>query len=216
MIIISSFSILLAEATPTIVQTAFDKIAADSVHAYSYKKITQSPEETKIIFHDASKEGDDQWQLISINDQPPTKEELKDFYKQMANTSKEGKKSFSLDSNDMYDFMKISESNGLTTFQCKLNDEKNKKMMDKVICHISVNHSDSTLQSIKMKLTEPVSPMISVKLDEFSIEMNFQKMLDTGATLLQETKTNIKGKVMVFKDLNQQVTERYYDYKLVK
>jgi hypothetical protein len=211
-ILLSNF--IFAEEIPKIVQNCFDKMAADSVHSYAYRKTVSTPEETRIISFDPSLEKGDQWQLLSINGNPPNKKELKKFYKETSYQPDGDQQGNTMTSDDMYDFSVVNETEEEIVFLCKIENE-NEKMQDKMACKIQICKADTTLKSLKMELTEPVSPVISVKLEEFSMEMDFFKMKETGASLIQQASTSVKGKAMLFKELNEQVTERYYDYRLV-
>jgi len=209
------FSSLIFAQTPEIVTTAFAKMEADSVHQYSYMKSVQSTETLRIMKYDPTREGSDCWELVSINGENPNKKELKAFYKEMSGNSDSKNKSISMDSDDMINFSIVNDLDNHIEYSFNMEGDEDDKMADALTCTISLNKIDSTITKMTMYITETLSPMVSVKIEEFKIEMNFDKLAQTGSTLIQETKTRIKGQAMVFKKIDENVTETYFDYKLV-
>ncbi|MBN2282230.1 MAG: hypothetical protein JXQ65_16730 [Candidatus Marinimicrobia bacterium] len=206
---------LLAQ-TPEIVTAAFEKVNADTVHQYRFKKSVRASDNTQILQYDPTQEGSDCWQLISVNDQPPDKNQLREFYKEMSKNGKDSNKSLSFDTKDMKDFLLLQETSKIMEYAFAINGDEDDKMAENLKCSLCINKSDTTINRIAMLLTEPVSPMISVKIDEFRVEMVFDKIAETGSTLIKETQTRIKGKAMVFKEIDENVTEKYFDYQLVE
>ncbi len=201
--------------TPEIVKFAFEKLNADSAFIYGYTKSVHNNKEDRIMQHNPSLDGSDCWELISINGKAPNKKELKAFYKEMA-PPKDGDENMALSSDDMDNFQIISETDNLVKYKFKNNTKKNKKMMEKLTCFLSINKVDSSISYIEMGIDKPISPMVSVTLNEFNIQMSFDVLPKTGANILTQTKTRIKGKAFLFKEINENVTEKYYDYKLIK
>jgi len=206
---------LLAE-TPIMVETALNKLAADSTNQYSYTKKTIATESTRTIKYDPTEKGSDRWELVSVNGQPPTKEEMKSFYEEKAKNEEKNGRSFSVVSDQMRDFSLISETDDMIKYSYRVESEKNKKMTEKLLCEMDIYKSDTSLAEITMEITEPVSPMVSVKLEEFRVQMKFDRYQPTGSPVIAQTQTRIKGKAMLFKKIDQNVMEKYYDYQLVK
>ncbi|MFP4549147.1 MAG: hypothetical protein ACLFQM_13535 [Fidelibacterota bacterium] len=216
LIILVILPVFLFAETPVMVETALNKLAADSTNQYSYTKKTRSAERTRVIKYDPTEKGSDRWELISIDGQQPTKEELKSFYEEKAKNEEKNGRSFSVDSDEMRDFTLISETGDMIKYSYRVESEKNKKMTEKLRCEMAINKKDTSLAEIKMEITEPFSPMVSVKLEEFHVEMKFDRYQPTGSPVMAQTKTRIRGKAMLFKKIDQNVTEKYYDYQLVK
>ncbi len=215
-IFIAVLPVFLFAETPAMVETALNKLAADSTNQYSYTKKTIATEETRTIKYDPTEKGSDRWELVSVNGQSPTREVLKAFYKKQANNEGKKGRSFTFDSEEMQDFSLKSETAEMIEYSYRIESDKNKKMTEKLICEIAINKSDTSLAAIKMQITEPVSPMVSVKLEKFHVEMNFDRYQPTGSPVLAQTKTRIKGKAMLFKKIDENVMEKYYDYKLIE
>lgn len=207
--------VVFARNTPGIVEKAMKNIQDGMDYSYSFKKVTKGKESSRVMTYNPTLDEEDQWELVSIDNRKPNRKELKKFYKKMSRISdKDNKNSMEMSADEMYDFSICNEDDNQIVYQCRMNDEKNKKMMEKVLCELVINKQDSTMNIIRMNLTEPVSPMISVKLDEFDFEMKFQTMVETGANLIEQTRMKIKGKALIFKKIDENVTEKYYDYQL--
>ena len=214
-IILFVFGSLIFAQTPQIVETAFAKLEADSIYQYSYTKSVQSTENNRIMKYDPTKDGSNCWELVSINGEKPDKKELKAFYKELSNNN-EGDNNISFKSEDMRDFALTSETDRNIQYSFAMDGNEDDKMADKLTCTISMDKIDSTITKMSMFITETVSPMVSVKIEEFKIELLFDKLAETGSTILLKTKTCIKGKAMVFKKIDENVVETYFDYKLVE
>ena len=215
-VVILIFTCLIFAQTPQIIETAFGKMEADSIYQYSYTKVVQTTENNRVMSYDPTKEGSDCWKLVSVNGNEPGKKDLKAFYKEMSNSGENNNKSISMGSDDMTNFSVINDFDNNIEYSFNIDGDDDDKMADALTCTISLNKIDSTITKMTMYITETLSPMLSVKIEEFKVEMIFDKLAETGSTLIQETKTRIKGKAMVFKKINENVTETYYDYKLVE
>jgi hypothetical protein len=206
---------LLAE-TPAIIVQAFENMAADSIYDYSYTKTENDGETTKLIKFDATLNGDDCWTLISVNDRKPTKDELKDFYKSVSYQGG-NRRTMGVNSEKMYDLTKIFEDDTYIEYKFKMygDDDKDEKMQQKMDNHIVINKADTNIAKITMTLTEPVSPMLSVKMEKMNIDILFTKMNDTGAYRIKQTTMEIAGKFAVFKKIDRTNVTKYFNYELV-
>ncbi len=216
LMLLLSVSVMLAD-TPVFLESAVAKMAADSVYQYSYTKIEDNRDTQKVIKYDASQEGDDCWTLVSVNDRKPTKEEYENFYESISYSDGKGSHSMGIDFDRIYNITKLSESDELINYQFKSRGEtkREKKMQQNMRNIVSINKADTAVVSMTMELTQPVSPMISVKMKEMSVEMKFKKMPDTGAYKIKKTTMNMAGSFAIFKKFDKQMVTKYYDYQLV-
>ncbi len=208
-----SITTLFAEI-PEIVSYAFEKFDQDTVFSYSYFSNTQTKSENFIEKYDPGKKVGDQWELISVNGKTPTKDRLKEYYKVKDNVNNEH--SVNLNTDNMNSFVLFNETAEFLTYSFKLNESKKNKMAKHLKCKLDINKNNKCISKIKMYIEKPFSPMLSVKINNFKMEMIFQQMTDTGANLIKNIKTIVKGKAFLIKEIDENTIIEYHDYQLVQ
>jgi len=90
---------------PENVKTAFEKFEQDTVFSYSYYCYHKGNAENFIEKFDPSLKSGAQWELISVDGQPPERERLKKYYESKDNVKHERK--FSFKGDDMISFVLV-------------------------------------------------------------------------------------------------------------
>jgi len=215
--IILSADSLLADIPKTL-EIAFKNMEADTIFSYAFYKRTVQEDKTILESYDPSLPKGKRWKLISVKGKEFNREKIEEQLdkKNEVEKSNENTEGTQISMEDMKNFKLINESNGVLTYSFKLNSEQNDKMAKFVDGEILVEKNQNRIKEIKMYNQSPFSPALSVKIDTFNVDMKFEEIHDTGTNKIKSVNTKVKGKALIFKNIDQEVKEEYFNYNLVE
>ena len=79
----------------------------------------------------------------------------------------------------------------------------------------SFHKPTSTIERVELASIEPFSPMLTVKIEEARTTMHYTLPSDDRPTLLDHIEVKVRGRAMLFKSLDEDMTVKYSDYQYV-
>ncbi|WP_131382163.1 hypothetical protein [Idiomarina baltica] len=205
-----------------IIKTIEDLRAQRGVE-FNYHRESKVGDTTRVEEYLGANEDGYRWQLVSENQQAPSKERLEE-YRQMrvteakARAQEEGPSQSLADLIiiDSLEFIGESVENGQSvwqfSFKPKLDDFS--EFADEIEARITYLPKTDLLQRIALKNKNEFSPATSVTVEDFSMEIEFQRFAD-AYTVPVSMKQNAQGSYLFFKDFHDQTSRTYSDYSLV-
>ncbi|NQZ03973.1 hypothetical protein [Idiomarina sp.] len=205
-----------------IIKTIEDLRAQRGVE-FNYHRESKVGDTTRVEEYLGANEDGYRWQLISENQQAPSKERLEE-YRQMrvteakARAQEEGPSQSLADLIiiDSLEFIGESVENGQSvwqfSFKPKLDDFS--EFADEIEARITYLPKTDLLQRIALKNKNEFSPATSVTVEDFSMEIEFRRFAD-AYTVPVSMKQNAQGSYLFFKDFHDQTSRTYSDYSLV-
>ncbi|MCF7886543.1 MAG: hypothetical protein K9M80_08610 [Candidatus Marinimicrobia bacterium] len=209
---------ILFAKMPDKIEKVFNKMEADTVFKYAYHKKTIGPEDTILESYNPELPIDNRWNLISVNGKEPEQERIEQYQKRKEQIAEVNGNSRQLrfTNEDMKDFQLINDSNGILTYIFQFAPDENDKVAEHLQGEIKIDKKIDVIKRIKMYNKAPFSPAFSVKIDTFSMVIEYQQMKATGACKISQVQTKVKGKAFVFKKIETDVEEEYFNYVLVE
>jgi hypothetical protein len=75
--------------------------------------------------------------------------------------------------------------------------------------------ASKTIEQIELASIQPFSPMFSVKIEEARTVVHYTLATEERPSLLDHIEVKIRGRAMLFKSLDEDLTVKYSDYNYV-
>ena len=160
------------------------------------------------------------WQLLAINERPPTREELERYARGATDRGRRGQPTeFDLATMAREDTVALADEDYETlTFTFALapsEDGPPEAFLDKLQGTLTVRKSGFIPTRFVLEALDEVSPAPTVTIREFRQEMSFLRDPDLDALLVEELQFSIRGRAFLFRTLDDNRRVRYRDYDCV-
>lgn len=234
MIFIFCTSVSALAQYPESVQKALEVMDEGDLELWAYTIKTEMLDKTVIEHFDPSKPDGEQWQLISVNGQNPSADEMEEYNdrKKKERERQESKdqdeqdeekngKTISLGLNKMIDqngLTLIKKESGLEEYSFqplaeKKDDDEMMKYLTGTLIIDTKAQERPYIEQLILYSQETFSPAFSVKISRFRTDMRFQAVHEGGPIFPHTIKTEIEGKAMIFKKIDEKVTVTYSEYE---
>lgn len=199
-------------------KNALKKLDQIDSEQWSYKHIRRSAKETTSSYFDPRRSDSQKWQLLLVNDQVPTIEEISDFneiWNQQADVEQEVDEqgagmSNMVDTNSL----ELDRTDGgiaYFNFAPRLDDMPEES--DKLVGQLSVDMRSQHVISMSIKNKAPLTPAFSVQLDNF--KMDFEFTLVDQKLVYKKIMMDMSGTAGFVKDISEQTVEEFSEYYYV-
>lgn len=205
-----------------VIQT-IEALRAQGGVEFNYQRQSQIGDTLRIEEYLGGNEDGYRWQLLSENQQTPSKERL-DEYRDMRVTEAKARAEEKGPSQSLADliiidslkFVSESTDNGEPVWQFafkpKLDDFS--EFADQIEARITYLPEQTLLKRIALKNKNEFSPATSVTVEHFSMEIDFMRFANEY-TVPVSMKQNAQGSYLFFKDFHDQTSRTYSNYSLV-
>jgi hypothetical protein len=201
--------------------TALDETSMDG-WAFTERLIRNGTE--VLLRHDPARPRGERWKVISVDGRPPTAKEIEEYtgHREKGEDEERGegedKEQSAVIETDSLVFIEESPTHLVYGFQPAPegeDDDEAKAFNEHVDGVLRIAKSGPYVESIEMRSREPFSPMLSVKIKEFSTIMTFAPVGDEGTVLPSSVVMNMKGRALLFKKINEKVETSYSEYEYI-
>ena len=193
-------------------------LAADSdvPVACSFTVFSESSErpdevrEERFVAHD----DDGRWQLVAVNGEAPSARALDDYAKASGERARRPSTAADFPLADVIDerSVAVAEEDARTITFSFTPTEEGAPEPRKVAGTLVVDKATLRPRRFVVANTETLSPAPTVKMQEFRQEIDFAVDAATGALIFESMRFAVRGRAMVFKKINEEVTLRFSDY----
>lgn len=195
---------------------------------WAFTQTTHRKDKIKIEQYTPGMVGDSSWQLLSLNGEVPTEEQLKKYNEQKSTEKKEAESKAAKSSKDDHsvavktsdmvklDTLKVleeNESEWVMSFQPNIADfdaEVNKNLSGRL--HLTKN--GHYVNRMVMDNIDTLSPYFSVKINKFHLSMEFMKVTD-NVLVPKQVETIMSGKALFVKNIEEDSQQSFSNYHLV-
>ena len=155
----------------------------------------------------------ERWQLLSVDDRPPTEAEIKKYRKEKAHEhSGDGKHSVTAIV-DPDSIQLVEETDGYWLFEFTPDDEED--IEESVDATLRVNKALGHLEYIDLRNHETVKPAFGVKLSKLVLRLTFAPAADGGPVVPVSTQAEAKGRAYLVVSFDDQEVTRNSDFEYV-
>lgn len=186
---------------------------------WAYRIELTDSESTRVIDYDPSLEPARRWQLISVNDEPPTEAQLQEHRERWVedgadSTGQEMRKEYSLA--DIVDLDSLTlksetENHYVVSFQPTIKDLKDES--GKLNGTLYIDKKTERLDFLNITNKISLSPKFSVSIEDFNLYFSFAVVQDT--LFPRVVTTDIEGTALFFKGFERNSSQKYSDFRFV-
>lgn len=188
--------------------------------AYAFTVATDDGEELVVESFDPSRNADQQWRLISVDDKAPSEKRISKYVKQKEQQRVAAEESGDTEGGflqfvNMATVERVQDSDKEVTyhFQPLVIAEK-PEFNEKFVGEVVIDKQNAKVLKIGFENTEKVKPAAVASLKKMSVDVEFQTLPD-GQQVPIKMVSRTQGTVLVFKKINQTVIQEFSDYRKV-
>jgi len=201
---------------PRLVEDAFKMMESVSLDGWAYTETTDTNGVITIERFDPSLPENRQWTLIEKDGRAPSSEDLAAY---ADDRTGEGGNHEGDDLREMVDpegLELIEETSTYAVYrfrpQADDEDEDDAKIMKHVTGRLKIVKSLPYVESLEIRNSKPFSAALLVKMKEFLTRLTYRPIDDQGHVFPHTVEVKIRGRVLVFKKLREDVSVTYSDY----
>ena len=203
------------------VTRAIDRMDEIEPSQWAFVRTIQTSGQVLVARHDPRLEKTRHgWQLENVNGKPPSEKELAKFYQQVDQADAKSREDEDEAPVKISTLVRIesfrlafSNEQGRATFEfTPAMNEGSTRKQDVLVGELVFDLTSQRVETISVRNTTTYSPVFSVKISTFDMQMKFEPI--AGHVLLTEMSTHIQGKVF-FKKIDEEVQVTFRDYEWV-
>lgn len=206
-------ALLSADPLPPEFEAALKTFRADGTKGWSFTQTTTARKDSLIERYDPSKAEFVRWTLIQKNGRAPTEKEIREYRERHSRRSGLDTAPDVTKQLDLPTAERISDTAERVTYRFHLKSGgKDDTSAQYMTALFTFHKPSSTIEQIELGNTEPFSPMIAVKIQEARTIIYYTLPTADRPTLLDRITVRVRGRAMLMKSLDEDMTVSYSDY----
>jgi outer membrane lipoprotein-sorting protein len=215
-VLVASICVRAGEPLPSEFDAALKSFRADGTKGWAFVQTTSSTKHSLKEQFDPSKLEFKRWSLIEKDGHAPTEEERKDYEEKQTRRSRGDTAPDVTKQLDLSTAEKVSEDSERSVYRFRLTpggkDDTSAQYMTSTF---TFHKPTKTIERIELTNTEPFSPMLAVRIQEARTTINYTLPTAERPTLLDKITVRVRGRAMLVRSLDEDLTVAYSDYRYV-
>jgi len=220
LVLLLAFSAQAADERLAIAEQALANLDGTSIDGWAFTE-TAFVNGTEIVLrHDPTRQKGERWIVASVDGRTPTDKEIEKYTRHRNRDEDEketgdGETTATIETDSLV-FLEESAIHLIFSFQPAPEEgEEDDAFTEHVDGRLIIAKSGPYVETIEMSSRESFSPMIGVKIKQFSTIMTFAPVGEDGAVLPQAVAMRMEGRAMLVKKLDETVDTKFSDYRFV-
>ncbi len=200
--------------TMAYLHTALGKFSPEVPPAWAYSVTTERDGQQTTERFDPSKPPAEQWTLLRTQGHAPTTEDLEKYFKYKASQTP-GPTQATFHKNDIEPgtLKLVSEDADRAEFTCTFREQSTNtdKMLGHLGLRLMINKHQPHVEKFTLTLDAPYSPVLSVKMRELVVTMNFSPPTENRPSLPAQSASHFAGR-MFFISVEENLHFTYFDF----
>ena len=204
---------LHAGAVPPELEKALAAFHAEGTKGWAFTQTTSSSTKSLVERYDPSKPEFNRWTLLKKDGHDPAPDDIKQ-YKDVLSRRTRGEVAPNVKDQirrDTCEPLGVENGRALYRFQLKSGGEDDRSA-EHMNVTFSLHQESGTIERVELASIRPFSPMFAVKIDEARTVITYSLPEPGRPTLLREITVRVRGRAMLLKSLDQDMTVAYSDY----
>jgi hypothetical protein len=202
-----------AATLPPELARALDAFQTEGAKNWAFTQTTASASKSMVERYDPAKPEFSRWKLLAKDGRPPTDDELTQYNRMLGQrtrtqTAPNVKEQIRRDTCEA-----LGVENGLARYRFQLkpgaDDDKSAEHM---AVTFSLHQASGVITEVELASVRPFSPVFAVKIDEARTTLRYTVPDDARPSLLKDIAVRVRGRAMLFKSLDEDMTVTYSDY----
>ncbi len=209
--LLSSLS-LTASELPAYLKEALISFHPEIPPDFAYTLTTRRGSEISVERFDPSRPTEEQWTLLLRNQRPATAEDNSRYRSYRITIAPNARAIFKYGDIDLASLHLIRETESHAVFQGRFRDDLVDPMLHHLEIFLTVAKSPPAIDQYILQLIEPFSPVLTVKMLDLHVETILVAPTDQAPLLPRRTNSHFRGRIMLFKSIEEDVQTSYADF----
>jgi hypothetical protein len=212
-------SALLASGAPVPLelQKAFETFRSEGAKGWAFTQTTDSGGKSLVERYEPAKPEFARWQLLKKDGRAPTEKELKEYKDVLSRRSRGETAPNVINQLDLATCTVVSDDAERTVFQFRLKPgAEDDKSAAHMAATFSLHKASGAIERFEIASVEPFSPMFSVNISEARTIVTYSLPSGERPSLIEKITVRVRGRAMIFKSLDEDMTVTYGDYAPAK
>ncbi len=209
-------TVLRADPLPTEINDALNNFHAEGTRGWGFTQTTATEKEKLVERYDPSKPDAVRWTLLEKDGHSPTDGERAEYTDKL---SRRGGGDTAPDVTQQLDratAVKVSDDAQKSAYRFKLKPGgKDDGSAIYMTATFTYDKATRTFEKVELGNTEPFAPMFAVKINEARTVIYYQLPTADHPTLLDHITVKVRGRALLIRSLDEDMTVAYSDYKYV-
>ncbi len=202
-----------ADPLPPEFEAALKTFRAEGAKGWSFTQTTTARTQSMVEHYDPSKPEFARWTLLKVSDRAPTEKELKEYKEKHTRRSSNDTAPDVTKQLDLTSAERVSDDSERVSYRFRLKsggkDDTSSQYMNTIF---TLHKPTATIERVELGNTEPFSPMLAVKVQEARTIITYSLPDAERPTLLEKITVRVRGRAMLVKSLDEDMTVAYSDY----
>ena len=208
-----STTLLRADPLPPNFEAALKTFRAEGTKGWSFTQSTTARSQSMVEHYDPSKPEFSRWTLLQVSGRPATDKEVKEYREKHTRRSSNDTAPDVTQQLDLTTAERVSDDNDRISYKFRLKSGgKDDTSSQYMRATFTLHKPTGTIERVELATTEPFSPMLAVKVQEARTIMMYSIPTAERPTLLEQITVRVRGRAMLVKSLDEDMTVAYSDY----
>lgn len=208
-----SLATLTAGTLPLEFEATLKGFRADGTKGWAFTQTTKARKDSLVERYDPTKPEFVRWTLVEKNGKAPTEKEAREYQEKHTRRSGEETAPDVTKQLDLSTAEQVSEDAERAVYRFHLKSGGKDDTTAQYMTSLFTFHKASgTIERVELGNTEPFSPMMAVKIQEARTVITYTLPTADRPTLLDQITVRIRGRAMLVRSLDEDMTVSYSDY----
>jgi hypothetical protein len=203
-------------AAPDYLRAAIDGLNSDAPRGWAYTLTTTRENESTVERFDPSRPKGGEWSLLRTQGRAPSAEEIERYLRYKASNAPVTKRgTFERGDLDLDSASLLWEDGARAEFRLKFRSDVKEPVLSHVILDVSVRKSPAVVESCVLRLAEPFSPALGMRMQELTVTIAFNPPSAEVPALPREVVSHFRGRLFLLLPLAEDLRVQYSDFERV-
>lgn len=205
-----------ASELPAYFGEALARFSSDAPRGWAYTLTTTRGEETSVERYDPSRPKGGEWTLLQRNGRAPTADEVERYLRYKASTTPPtARATFEKGDLDRSTFTLLREDANTAEYRGRFREDLKEPLLSHLALDLKFAKQPAAVQSFTLRLADPFSPVLGVKMTELEVAMDFSPPADDRPSLPRASRSRFRGRLLFFKSIEEDLRITYSDFARV-
>jgi len=154
-----------------------------------------------------------QWTLLQRNGRTPTADEVRQYQSfKTAHVPGTVRANFARGDLDLSSVTLFRDDPARPVYRCRFREDLDDSLLNRLELFLTLDVAAGYFSRYELKLTEPYTPVLSVKITALTVTADFQPPADGRPALPVSSRSVFQGRVLFFKSTAEDLTIAYSDF----
>jgi len=203
-----------ADPVPAEINSALDTFRAEGTRGWSFTQSTETEKDKLVEHYDPSKPENARWVLLQKDGHAPTDKDKQEYADKLSRRGGGDTAPDVVQQIDRKAATRVSDDPQKSVYSFRLKPGgKDDASAVYMLATFTYDKATHTFEKVELSNLEPFAPMFAVKINEARTAIYYHLPTNDRPTLLDHITVKIRGRALIIRSLDEDMTVSYSDYK---